>query len=76
MKPITVEMILGEGLQWFCSTTADLPGWVCNGGNVCNITPALMFTSEEYFILLLSLDLKFIEEFHKLYRRTRILLRD
>ena len=32
MKPITVEMIwggssaMGEGLQWFCSTIADLPG--------------------------------------------------
>ena len=31
---------MGEGLQWFFSTIADLPGGgeVCNGGNVCNIT--------------------------------------
>ena len=26
---------MGEGLQWFFSTIADLPG----GGKVCNITP-------------------------------------
>ena len=26
IKHITVEMIWGEGLQWFFSTIADLPG--------------------------------------------------
>ena len=29
---------MGEGLQWFFDTIADLPG-ICNGGKVCNITP-------------------------------------
>ena len=48
IKPKTVEMIwrgrsaMGEGLQWFFSTIADLlERKVCNGGGkVCNITPA------------------------------------
>ena len=36
---------MGEGLQWFFNTIANLPGeglqWgVCNGGKVCNTTPA------------------------------------
>ena len=33
-----------EGLQWFFSTTADLPEGrsAMGGGEVCNITPALV----------------------------------
>ena len=39
---------MGEGLQWFFSTIADLPGGgeVCNGGKVCNITPALLWSQK------------------------------
>ena len=40
-KTSTVEMVSGEGLQCFFSTITDLPGEVCNGGKVCNITPVL-----------------------------------
>ena len=63
MKPITVEMIGGEFcnggrsamvLQHHCRSSG---GGGLQWGKVCNITPALIFTSEEYFILLLSLDL-------------------
>ena len=32
---------IGEGLQWFFSTIADLPGGSsAMGGEVCNITPS------------------------------------